>query len=315
MNENKKKTLQRRGTALTLATIMCVAALAGCGGGKKKEAGKAAAQKTPTQQSQQAKPTNAKAEADKKMATIMDAINKNAEKNKDSTKKKNDKNNTAKPAGGQSSTSKPSGNQTGANKPAGSQTGTAKPAGGQSSTSKPSGNQTGANKPAGSQTGTAKPAGGQSSTSKPSGNQTGANKPAGSQTGTNKPAGSQTGTIKPASGQIGTGKKTDASKTAKPAAPTIKTQPKDIKTAVGKTYTFTISADGTNLKYFWQVNKNDGKSWADIPGANESSYTVKNAGADQNGWQFRCVVSNDAGKAESAVATLSVDSSVKSKQG
>ena len=285
MNENKKKTLQRRGTALTLATIMCVAALAGCGGGKKKEAGKAAAQKTPTQQSQQAKPTNAKAEADKKMATIMDAINKNAEKNKDSTKKKNDKNNTAKPAGGQSSTSKPSGNQTGANKPAGSQTGTAKPAGGQSSTSKPSGNQTGANKPAGSQT------------------------------GTNKPAGSQTGTIKPASGQIGTGKKTDASKTAKPAAPTIKTQPKDIKTAVGKTYTFTISADGTNLKYFWQVNKNDGKSWADIPGANESSYTVKNAGADQNGWQFRCVVSNDAGKAESAVATLSVDSSVKSKQG
>ena len=255
MNENKKKTLQRRGTALTLATIMCVAALAGCGGGKKKEAGKAAAQKTPTQQSQQAKPTNAKAEADKKMATIMDAINKNAEKNKDSTKKKNDKNNTAKPAGGQSSTSKPSGNQTGANKPAGSQT------------------------------------------------------------GTNKPAGSQTGTIKPASGQIGTGKKTDASKTAKPAAPTIKTQPKDIKTAVGKTYTFTISADGTNLKYFWQVNKNDGKSWADIPGANESSYTVKNAGADQNGWQFRCVVSNDAGKAESAVATLSVDSSVKSKQG
>ena len=265
MNENKKKTLQRRGTALTLATIMCVAALAGCGGGKKKEAGKAAAQKAPTQQSQQAKPTNAKVEADKKMATIMDAINKNAEKNKDSTKKKNDKNNTAKPAGGQSSTSKPSG--------------------------------------------------GQSSTSKPAGSQTGTAKPAGSQTGTNKPAGSQTGTIKPASGQIGTGKKTDASKTAKPAAPAIKTQPKDVKTAVGKTCTFTISADGTNLKYFWQVNKNDGKSWADIPGANESSYTVKNAGADQNGWKYRCVVSNDAGKAESTVATLSVDSSGKSKKG
>lgn len=269
MNENKKKTLQRRGTALTLATIMCVAALAGCGSDKKKEAGKAAAQKAPTQQSQQAKPKNAKAEADKKMATIMDAINKNAEKNNDSTKKKNDKNNTAKPAGGQSSTNKPSGNQTGANKSAGSQTGTNKPVGSQSSTSKPAGNQTG------------------------TGKKTDASKTA-------KPA------AKPAAGQ---------NKAAKPAAPTIKTQPKDIKTAVGKTYTFTISADGTNLKYFWQVNKNDGKSWADIPGANESSYTVKNAGADQNGWKYRCVVSNDAGKAESTVATLSVDSSGKSKKG
>ncbi len=257
MNENKKKTLQRR-SALLLATVLCISAMAGCGTAAQQKK----TEKTPTQQSQQVSP---KADTTKK----------------DATKKE------------------------GTKKGPGKKTSTSKPSGGQSSTSKPSGNQTG----------TSKPAGGQSRTNKPSGNQTGANKPAGSQSSTNKPAGSQTGTSKPASGQNGTGKKTDASKTAKPAAPTIKTQPKDIKTAVGKTYTFTISADGTNLKYFWQVNKNDGKSWADIPGANESSYTVKNAGADQNGWQFRCVVSNDAGKAESTVATLSVDSSGKSQKG
>lgn len=194
---------------------------------------------------------------------------------------------------------------------------------------------------------TKKDSGKKMSPGKPSGGQTSASKPAGSQASTSKPAGSQSGTSKPAGSQTGTGKKTDANKTtkpaakpavgqsktgkpaikpaakpaagqykaAKPAAPTIMTQPKDVKTAVGKTYTFTISAGGTNLKYFWQVDKNDGKGWVDIPGANESSYTVKNAGAEQNGWKFRCVVSNDAGKAESAVATLSVDSSVKSKQG
>ena len=135
-----------------------------------------------------------------------------------------------------------------------------------------------------------KPSGGQSSTSKPSGNQAGTNKPAGSQSGTSKPA-------------------------DKKETPSIKEQPQSVKAAIGSSFTFKVSAMGANLKYTWQVDKNDGKGWTDIPDANESSYTVKNAGADQNGWKFRCVVSNDAGKAESAIATLSVDSSVKSKQG
>ena len=239
MNENKKKTLQRR-SALLLATVLCISAMAGCGTATQKKA----TEKTPTQQSQQAAP---KADTAKKDAA------KKAETKKDAGKKTS----ANKPAGSQSSTGKPAGNQTGAGKKSDASK-TAKPA--------------------------AKPAVGQSKTVKP------AIKPA----------------AKPAAEQ---------NKAAKPAAPAIKTQPKDVKTAVGKTCTFTISADGTNLKYFWQVNKNDGKSWADIPGANESSYTLKNAGADQNGWQFRCVVRNDAGNAESAVATLSVDSSVKPKQG
>ena len=252
MNDNKKKTLQRRG-ALLLATVLCISAMAGCGTAAQQKK----TEKTPTQQSQQTVP---KADTAKKDAA-----------KKEETKKGSDK-----------------------------KTSSNKPSGGQSSTSKPSGNQTGTNKPAGSQTGTSKPAGSQTSASKPAGSQTSASKPAGSQVSTNKPAGSQTGTSKPAD---------------KKEAPSIKTQPQSVKVATGSSFKFTVSAIGANLKYVWQVDKNDGKGWTDIPDANESSYTVKNAGADQNGWKYRCVVSNDAGKAESVAATLSVDSSVKSKQG
>ena len=168
------------------------------------------------------------------------------------------------------------------------------------SSKKDSGKKTSSGKTTGSQSSTNKPAGGQTGSSKPAGGQTGSSKPAGGQTGSNKPAGAQTGSNKPAD---------------KKEAPTIKTQPQSVKIATGSSFTFKISAMGANLKYAWQVDKNDGKGWTDIPDANESSYTVKNAGAEQNGWKYRCVVSNDAGKAESAAATLNIDSSVKSKQG
>ena len=106
---------------------------------------------------------------------------------------------------------------------------------------------------------------------------------------------------KPADNKSGTGKPAD-----KKEAPSIKTQPQNVKVAKGSSFKFTVSASEANLKYVWQVDKNDGKGWTDIPNANEVTYSVKSAGAEQNGWKFRCIVSNDAGKAESAVATLSV---------
>ncbi len=170
------------------------------------------------------------------------------------------------------------------------------------------GKQSAANKPAGTTAGTNKPAGTQAGTSKPAGTQAGTSKPAGTQAGTSKPAGTTAGTNKPAGAQAGTNKPSD-----KKEAPSIKTQPKSVKIAAGSPFKFTVSASGANLKYVWQVDKNDGKGWTDIPDANQSSYTVKNAGEEQNGWKFRCVVSNDAGKAESAAAVLNVTPSAKSK--
>ena len=136
---------------------------------------------------------------------------------------------------------------------------------------------------------------------KPADNKSGTGKPADNKRGTGKPADNKNGTGKPADNKSGTGKPAD-----KKEAPSIKTQPQNVKVAKGSSFKFTVSASEANLKYVWQVDKNDGKGWTDIPNANEVTYSVKSAGAEQNGWKFRCIVSNDAGKAESAVATLSV---------
>ena len=136
---------------------------------------------------------------------------------------------------------------------------------------------------------------------KDSDKKTDSGKPADNKSGTGKPADNKNGTGKPADNKSGTGKPAD-----KKEAPSIKTQPQNVKVAKGSSFKFTVSASEANLKYVWQVDKNDGKGWTDIPNANEVTYSVKSAGAEQNGWKFRCIVSNDAGKAESAVATLSV---------
>lgn len=231
MNETKKKQTFRRRSALLLATILCITAMAGCGKGTQQKG----AEKTPTQQSQQALP---KTDAENK--------DKGGENTKDAGKNTSGKKDAGKPAGSQKSTGKPAGSQ--------------------KSTGKPAGNQKSAGKPAGSQKSTGKPSGGNSS----------------------KPTGQA-------------------------AVPSIKTQPENAKIAAGSSVTFKVSADGANLKYCWQVDKNDGKGWINIPNANESSYTVEKASSEQNGWKFRCVITNSAGNIESAAAILNVDSSAKSK--
>ena len=105
--------------------------------------------------------------------------------------------------------------------------------------------------------------------------------------------------------------KNNAASTQKPAetksAPSIKMQPNGIVIASGNSVTFTVAAKGTEpLQYAWQVDKNDGKGWTDIPGATNAAYTVEKAGKEQNGWKFRCVVSNSVGKTESNAATLTI---------
>src|SRR6266481_3419928 len=87
------------------------------------------------------------------------------------------------------------------------------------------------------------------------------------------------------------------------SSPTIVTPPANQKVVVGQTATFSITASGTApLSYKWQ------KNGADINGATLASYTTPAATAQDNGAQFRVVVSNSAGKATSGMAALTVDS-------
>ncbi len=98
-------------------------------------------------------------------------------------------------------------------------------------------------------------------------------------------------------------------------APSILTQAADASAAEGGSATFTISADGTlPLLCQWQVDRGDGKGWTDIKGETGASYTAADVTAAQNGYRFRCVVTNSVGSAESAAVTLTVTSSAQPGQ-
>jgi glucose/arabinose dehydrogenase len=85
------------------------------------------------------------------------------------------------------------------------------------------------------------------------------------------------------------------------AVPSITTQPASLTVSVGKPASFSVAASGaTPLSYQWQRNE------ADIPGANETSYTIPATTASDNGARFRCKVSNSFGEAISNAALLTV---------
>lgn len=87
-------------------------------------------------------------------------------------------------------------------------------------------------------------------------------------------------------------------------APAISLQPKNITVAEDAYGTFSVySANGT--KYQWQVK--DGGSWKDCtePGSKTSTLTVSGK-AENDGKEYRCVISNAGGSSESSAAVLSI---------
>jgi Abnormal spindle-like microcephaly-assoc'd, ASPM-SPD-2-Hydin/Immunoglobulin I-set domain len=86
-------------------------------------------------------------------------------------------------------------------------------------------------------------------------------------------------------------------------APTITTQPKSQTITAGQTTTFSVTASGTApMGYQWA------KNGAAISGATGASYTTPATTSTDNGSQFVVTVSNSAGSAASAAATLTVSS-------
>ena len=76
--------------------------------------------------------------------------------------------------------------------------------------------------------------------------------------------------------------------------------------AAGKKVTFRVKASGKNLKYQWYYRKDSRSAWKKITSKGTSaSYTFK-VKASQNGYQYRCLVKNSAGKVYSKAVKLKV---------
>ncbi|NDJ61949.1 MAG: glucose dehydrogenase, partial [Chloroflexi bacterium] len=85
------------------------------------------------------------------------------------------------------------------------------------------------------------------------------------------------------------------------ATPTITSNPQHLTVAVGDPASFSCSGTGlAPLTVQWQRNQ------ADIPGANDTTYTINSTVAADSGAAFRCVISNDVGSATSSEAFLTV---------
>ena len=101
---------------------------------------------------------------------------------------------------------------------------------------------------------------------------------------------------------------------ATPVQPTVKKpgiskQPQNASVKAGEQATFTVAATGTDLKYQWQIDRNNGKGFVDITGADKASYTTGVVDMLCNGYKYQCVISNSAGSVTTNAATLTVTES------
>ncbi len=94
--------------------------------------------------------------------------------------------------------------------------------------------------------------------------------------------------------------------------PAIKTQPADKSAVAGESVQFTVAATGGNLTYRWQYRTSSTGSWKNsgATGCNTRTLTIS-AATSRNGYQYRCVVENEKGKAISNAATLTVTAAAK----
>jgi hypothetical protein len=95
--------------------------------------------------------------------------------------------------------------------------------------------------------------------------------------------------------EVGNGFRTATASSILYIQPYITTHPQSGSAInAGQSKTFTVVAGGSFITYQWELSTNSGGSWSAIGGANSASYTVSNATSSQNGYQYRCVISNSS---------------------
>lgn len=87
--------------------------------------------------------------------------------------------------------------------------------------------------------------------------------------------------------------------------PYIYKQPSNKTAKVGKTVTFKIEASGGGLKYQWYYQKPNANKWSKVKNGTSNTLKIK-VKKSLNGYKYRCVVSNAAGKATSRTVKLKV---------
>ena len=88
--------------------------------------------------------------------------------------------------------------------------------------------------------------------------------------------------------------------------PVIKTQPKDVTARAGKKVTFKLKARGEELKYQWYYRTSPTVKWKKVSSDGKSATLTFKVKAKQNGYQYRCLVKNAAGKVYSKTVSLKV---------
>lgn len=89
--------------------------------------------------------------------------------------------------------------------------------------------------------------------------------------------------------------------------PAITDQPDDVTVCAGQPATLSVTATGTNLAYqweIWSVLPGGTGFWNNLEGATANSYTNPSPAGTHN---YRCVVSNECGTAESGSAHIEAD--------
>ncbi len=99
--------------------------------------------------------------------------------------------------------------------------------------------------------------------------------------------------------------------------PTITLQPKSVTVVSDGSASFEVKADGTGLSYQWQYRTSSSGTWNNVTAANitgtKTATMSVTAKAAFNGYQYRCMVTNNAGTVYSNAVTLTVATKPSSK--